>query len=309
MKRRRPTSQTHSKYGQAPRWPKWRYGKRLVWEGADDWGPVEVVTSSLGGALHFGNRGLQGRFCLSEPWRPVAEYALTMAGAVAFPAPQSRSQHHDLPSQPQVCLLGLGTGSLAWTYHYLLPHAEMTALELRPAVIEAARACFRLDELTQLKVIEGDALRSVSKLSERSQTLIVIDLFNDQGMAEVLHQPQLWREVGKVLHPCGALCFNAWSGQIDLLRSLVSYIERWVCPAGLQVGVSHYGFGNVTIFVTPRPYCWDDVLKRAQQVDKMLGRGRVWTRKQHRELRRVGLTKEGVKERLSRAEPMKKFIL
>jgi spermidine synthase len=206
-------------------------------------------------------------------------------------------------------LLGLGTGSLAWTYHYLLPHAELTALELRPAVIEAARERLRLNELTQLKVIEGDALTSISMLPERSQTLMAIDLFTDQGMAEVLHKAELWRQVSRVLHPSGALCLNAWSGQIELLRSLVNDIERWVCPGGLQVGVSHPGFGNVTVFVTPRPYQWSDILQRAQKVDVMLAQRRVWTRGQTREMRRVGLTQEGVVERLSRAEPMKKLIL
>lgn len=298
-----------ARLGRAPKWPKWRYGRRVLWEGSDDWGAVEIVGSPLGAAMHFGNRGLQGRLCLRELWRPVAEYAFTMAGVVAFPAPQSRAHTQDLPPRPQVCLLGLGTGALAWTYHHLLPHAELTALELRPAVIEAARSCLRLDELTCLQVIEGDALTSLSALADRSQTIMAIDLFHERGMAEVLQKKQFWREVGRVLHPTGALCINAWSGQIELLRDLVRDVETWVCPGGLQIGVSHRGFGNVVIFVTPSPYQWNDVLKRARLVDHRLAQGRAWSRRQAREVKRVGLTQDGVMTRLSRAEPMKNLIL
>ena len=309
MSRGRQGTQSSDRYGKAPRWPRWRYGRRLIWEGRDDWGIVEVVASPLGAALHFGNIGLQGRLCLDEPWRPIAEYAITMAGVAAFPAPQPRASQPDLPRQPQVCLLGLGTGSLAWSYHRLLPHAELTAFELRPAVIDAAYACFRLSEISPLKVVEGDASDLISTLPERSQTIIAIDLFNESGMVDLLQRGTFWRQVSRALHPSGVLCLNAWSGQADLFNRIIDHIERWVSPGGIQVGVSHEGFGNVVIFATPRPYHLDDVLKRAHQVDQILSQGRKWSRKQLQELIRVGINSENIAQRLSRAQLMKKLTL
>ena len=114
--------------------PRWRYGKRLLWSGHDSWGKVEVVKNVLGATLHFGNSAVQGRLNLEIPWRIVTEYGMTMSAAAAFPEPVRRRTHQTssqippqalslMPTQPKVCLLGLGTGALAWTYHHLLPHA------------------------------------------------------------------------------------------------------------------------------------------------------------------------------------------
>lgn len=289
------------RYGGQPRWPRRRYGRRLLWRGEDAWGEVEVVKSPLGAAMHFGSASLQGRLCLNEPWLPVAEYAVTMAGLAALPAPVSRVSDSRAPLTPQVCLLGLGTGSLAWTYQHLLPSATLTALELRPAVIEAARACMRLDELSALRVIEGDADQTITTLEERSQTLIAVDLFTAQGMAEITGTSHLWRSVSRVLHPSGALCVNAWSGDLSRFRALLSLLERWVCPGGSLLSIDHLGFGNVVIFATPRPLEGRAMLTRASRVDQLLTPAQAWSRSMYREAERVGLSGESIMSRLRRA--------
>ena len=101
--------------GSAPRFPTWRYGKRLLWRAHDQWGVVEAVDGHLGRELHFGNASLQGRINLEYPWLPVAEYVVSMSLAAAFPSPTKRVGQHfshksvsdSVPAVPQVCLLGL----------------------------------------------------------------------------------------------------------------------------------------------------------------------------------------------------------
>ena len=105
----------------------------------------------------------------------------------------------EIPAVPQICLLGLGTGALAWTYHHLMPHAQLSAIELRPAVIEVAQSTFGLSPLStsKLKLITGDALEQISTLPASSQTIIAVDLFTSENMADCLLNPQLWKEVSE----------------------------------------------------------------------------------------------------------------
>lgn len=287
-----------------PRWPRWRYGRRLLWIGHDEWGPVEVVTGPLGRSMHFGSAALQGRLAIEEPWRPVAEYLVTMSGAAAFPPPISRSKAEPLPAHPQVCLLGLGTGALAWTYHALLPHAQMTAIELRPAVIEAARACFLLDSLP-IQIIEGDAAEEIRTLPAQSQTVISVDLFMSTGMASVVDQSSFWRDISRALHPKGVLCLNAWTGDLERYHLLCSQLSRWVCPAGELRCVDHVGFGNVILFASPQPIDLGGLFARASMIDQVFSRGQRLTHRQLREADLAGLSSETVEDRLKRSQVLK----
>lgn len=298
--------------------PRWRYGRRLLWSGRDAWGDVEVVKSPLGATLHFGNSAVQGRLNLDEPWRPVTEYGTTMSAAVAFPAPFKRRitrspqspqssqspQSTQAPAQPNICLLGLGTGALAWTYYHLLPHAKLTAFELRGAVIEAARAQFKLDELIEqsgLVVQEGDAAHLINELPPRSQTLIAIDLFTSEGMAPALGDPSFWRSVARAIHPIGVVCINAWSGDRAKLKVITQALKRWVVPGGDLLSIDHVEFGNVGLFATPRPIEYAQVCARAARIDERLMGHRPWNPRQQRALRDAGMSGESVRERLERA--------
>lgn len=295
--------------GRAPRLPTWRYGRRLLWRAYDEWGVVEVVEGFLGRALHFGTASIQGRINRDYPWLPVAEYAKTMSIAAAFPSPISRTAQESIqaPRVPQVCLLGLGTGSLAWSYHHLLPHAELTVIELRATVIEAAKQYFRLDDLAQrthLTILEGDALEQLGHLARGSQTLVAIDLFTASDMADCLNETQFWREVARVLHPRGVLCVNTWSSRPQACRFIHQMIEAHICPAGELYTLDHSGFSNLILFASPRPIELKSVLKRTEQIDEKL----AWPEQKTARLQRkwkleadhVGLSRETISARAHR---------
>lgn len=297
------------KTGRAPRFPTWRYGQRLVWRGRDDWGVVEVVKNKLGYSLHFGSAALQGRIHHTYPWLPVAEYVHSMAAAAAFPAPQQREKSpkdlFPIPTVPQVCLLGMGTGSLAWTYQHLLPHAKLTAIELRPAVIELATQLLSLSDLKQLTILQGDALLKLQELPDHSQTLVAVDLFMADGMAKCLLQQEFWEQVKRVLHPIGVVCVNSWSSKVELFKTIIHFLEQ-LYPQNPLMSVDHITFGNVILFATPRSVDRIGLLKRAQLIDEKLSLSRLDSKKAKRlwtkEAPELGLTGESVYERLSRAQ-------
>ena len=297
--------------GRSPLFPTRRYGRRLKWRGQDEWGVVELVEGELGLELHFGSSALQGRINLAQPWRPIAEYAVSMAALAALPDPQSR-RDESLPNRPAICLLGLGTGSLAWTYHRLIPHGELTAIELRPAVIEVAIKRLGLSQLKGLKLYQGDAADQLAQLNDRSQTLIAIDLFTSEGMAPCLDSSRFWREVSRVLHPCGAVAINTWSGDQRAFDTLSSKVRSLLCPTGDMLIIDHEGFGNCIVLASPRALNREGTLLRADRIDRALsdatpqirprckgwrGQRRGWAEA----AKDAGLSGESVKGRLSRA--------
>ena len=119
-------------------------------------------------------------------------------------------------------------------------------------------------------------------------------------MADVLMSADFWRKVRRALHPSGAICINAWSGDVERLNTLLELLERWVAPGGSIFQVDHIGFGNVVIFATPQPLERSAMLKRAQRIDELLSPQHTWTRSQRREATRVGLSGESVLSRLTR---------
>ena len=302
--------------GRAPRFPTWRYGKRLIWRAHDQWGVVEAVDGYLGKELHFGSAALQGRINLEYPWLPVAEYGVSMSLAAAFPSPQERISRYQsntnvstsTPAVPQVCLLGLGTGSLTWTYHHLMPHAQLTVIELRPAVIAVAKSTFGLNKLSpsSLKIMQGDALEQITLLPTASQTLIAIDLFTADNMAECLLQPQFWRELSRIIHPVGVLCINTWGSRVECCLTIQNLIQKYICPGGDLYLLDHLNFTNEILFASPRAVDLQSVIKRSRVIESKLDIPVHHSkRKQKRWLKEsklAGLTLEKVHSRAQRLQ-------
>lgn len=300
--------------GRAPRFPTWRYGRRLLWRAHDQWGVVEATDGYLGRELHFGNAALQGRINRDYPWLPIAEYAVSMSLAAAFPAPAKRSDHSPmspslglpLPTVPQVCILGLGTGALTWTYHHLMPHAQLTAIELRPAVIEVAQSIFGLNKLnpSKLKLIQGDALKQIAMLPTASQTLIAVDLFTSENMADCLLDPQFWRELARVLHPVGVVCVNTWGSRAESCLSIQYLMQKYICPGGDLYLLDHLNFTNEILFASPRSVNLQELIKRSVTIESKLTKPACSSKRQQRrwqkEAKRAGLSGEKISQRAQR---------
>lgn len=106
----------------------------------------------------------------------------------------------------QALVLGLGGGGVVRLIHRLHPAAEVTAVELDPAVIGAARRWFRLP--TQgLTIVEGDAAQAVLTLQTQFR-LIVVDLFIDDVVPDAFGQQHFYRELRRLLAPDGTLLAN-----------------------------------------------------------------------------------------------------
>ena len=81
--------------------------------------------------LHIGGDAIQSAMRLSKPDRLELHYTRAMMGFLLF---------H--PKPRQVLMIGLGGGSMARFLHKAFPRSRVTALDVSPEVVAAARRYF-----------------------------------------------------------------------------------------------------------------------------------------------------------------------
>lgn len=178
-------------------------GGRLVAQQRDEWGWLHVVDHEDCRYLYFGAPYEQSCILRAKPWRLVHEYARAMMLGAAFSAP------HD------ILMLGLGGGSLAHAIRRGCPQANLTVVELRPAVAAIARDYFQLDFLPDDQLIMGDARQRLREFPPHSCDLLLADLFFDDRMHPLQAQHKFFQRCRDLLRPEGWLVVNFDAPRID----------------------------------------------------------------------------------------------
>lgn len=161
----------------------------------DEWGDIFVVEDNDFRALKFDEFYEQSKMRISEPQYPVFNYIKAMLLSVAF------SPCCD------VLLLGLGGGSLVRALHFLNPATKITAVEIRPTVIELAFQHFSMPVSPNIQIICNDAKDYIVN-STAKVDLIFVDLFWALKM-DPLQTNRLFIEGCKrQLHSAGWLIIN-----------------------------------------------------------------------------------------------------
>lgn len=171
-----------------------KFGKRR----ADDDG-MEVTEERGLRTLRLGSCAIQSAMRVSRPWDLELAYTRAMMGFLMFnPMPRA------------VLMVGLGGGSLAKFIRKHLPQTHVTAVEVDPRVIAAARAHFELppDDDT-LAVIEADGALFVKQQAD-SADVILLDGFDAGNQVEALATQKFYTVCRRALKPGGVLVVNLW---------------------------------------------------------------------------------------------------
>ena len=165
--------------------------------------PVEI--SEKGGVryLHLGSNAVQSAMRIREPFALELEYTRAMMAFQLF---------HQAPRE--VVLLGLGAGSIAKFIHRHLASTHLTAVELNPEVIAAARGYFFLPpDDDRLAAIEGDGAAFVRDRPGHSDVLLV-DAYDAKRIVEALASPGFYAACREHLRPGGIAAFNLWGSDV-----------------------------------------------------------------------------------------------
>jgi spermidine synthase len=205
---------------------------------ADD-GGLEVTEERGMRVLHLGSQAIQSAMRVTRPWDLELAYTRAMMGYLMFkPAPQD------------VLMIGLGGGSLAKFIRRQRPQTRITAVEIDPRVIAAARAHFELppDDET-LSVVEADGAIYVRQHAA-SADVILLDGFDAGNQVEALATQTFYAACRRVLRPGGVLVVNLWGRD----RDFAEYLARLSRAFDGEVGwISVQNKTNVIVFAFAAP--------------------------------------------------------
>ena len=211
-----------------------KFGKRRA---TDD--GLEVTEERGMRVLHLGSRAIQSAMRVSRPWDLELAYTRAMMGFLMFnPMPQD------------VLMIGLGGGSLAKFIRKQRPQTHITAVEIDPQVIAAARTHFELppDDDT-LSVIEADGALYVRQ-HPASADVILLDGFDAGNQVAALATQTFYAACRRVLRPGGVLVVNLWGRDGDFAE----YFARLTRASDGEVGwISVQNKTNVIVFAFAEP--------------------------------------------------------
>jgi len=211
-----------------------KFGKRRT---TDD--GLEVTEERGMRVLHLGSRAIQSAMRVSRPWDLELAYTRAMMGFLMFnPMPQD------------VLMIGLGGGSLAKFIRKQRPQTRITAVEIDPRVIAAARTHFELppDDAT-LCVIEADGAL-YARQHPGSADVILLDGFDAGNQVEALATQTFYAACRRVLKPGGVLVVNLWGHDGDFAE----YFARLTRAFDGELGwLSVQDKTNVIVFAFAEP--------------------------------------------------------
>lgn len=147
--------------------------------------------------LHFGSEWIQGAMRIARPWNLELEYTREMLAALLLRDPPRK-----------VLLIGLGAASLTKFLYRHYPLAQLTVVEIEPAVVAAARQFFKLPEdPKRLHLVIGDGAEYVMSASKKFD-LILVDGFDEKARTGALETLPFYSSCRNRLSSNGMLAVN-----------------------------------------------------------------------------------------------------
>jgi spermidine synthase len=171
--------------------------------------------------LHFGTEWVQGAMRVSKPDWIELEYAQQMMAWMLF-----------IDKPTHIVQLGLGTGALTKFSYKRFPQAQVTAVDLNPAVIQICQTMFKLPPNDdRLNVMEMDALDYVDDPANHGHIdALQVDLYDATARGPVLDTPEFYRACAACLKPNGIMTVNLFGDHPSYAKNL---------------GAMHYAFDTV----------------------------------------------------------------
>jgi spermidine synthase len=235
-----------------------------------------VTFSEEGGVrfLHFGTWWIQGAMRINKPDFIELEYAQQMMAGLLFLDPNDKrlNQHNKKINQAafHMVQLGLGTGALSKFAHKAFPKAKVTAIDLNPAVIVAARVMFNLPPPNKnLEIIQGDALKYVTnKKNSESIDLLQVDLYDATARGPALSSSEFYQGCYDSLKSPGVMTVNLFGNH----KSFKTNIKN-ICNAfdNRVLVFQQVHDCNVVAMAFKGPHLevnWKDVKARAEDLER-----------------------------------------
>jgi spermidine synthase len=255
--------------------PKVKLSKTVKKDNKPQFSPVTFSEEHGVRFLHFGTWWVQGAMRISKPDFIELEYAQQMMAGLLFLDPNdkrlTKSSNTDKPFH--MVQLGLGTGALTKFAHKHFPKAKVTAIDLNPAVIVAARVMFNLPAPNKyLELLQTDALKYVTtKKHQESIDLLQVDLYDATARGPVLSSAEFYQGCFNSLKTTGVMTVNLFGNH----KSFKTNINN-ICNAfnNRVLVFQQVHDCNVVVIALKGPHLeveWKEVKARAEYLEKKYG--------------------------------------
>lgn len=151
----------------------------------------------------------QSTLALARPETLVLPYMQGMMAGLLFAPPPEKA-----------LLLGLGGGDIVRYLHHYLPNAELTAIENDPAMVAIAHDYFALPRDERVHIHIEDA-RQYLKQASKQLDWILIDLFSEAQLPELLNDAGVYADCHRLLNDDGLLVFNFVANDSEQFKKIL----------------------------------------------------------------------------------------
>ena len=198
--------------------------------------PIHITEQDGVRCLHLGGSAVQSAMRLNAPHALELEYTRAMMAFLLF---------NNRPER--VALIGLGGGSLVKFLLRHRPESLLTAVEIDPDVVTAAREWFHLPAAhPRLEILVADGADYVAG-HPNSQDVLLVDGYGAESMVPAFATPAFFQACHALLKPGGVAVFNLWGTDPEYpahLRALAQAFDGHVLqlPAETKVNIVALAF-------------------------------------------------------------------
>ncbi len=155
----------------------------------------------------------------------------------------------DNPSR--ILIVGLGGGTLPYTYNLLFPKTEIIVSEIDEAVVRVAERFFDFEQNDRIKVDVSDARVYIKRAALRGEKfdLVILDAFNGDYIPEHLMTREFLEEVKALLPEHGMVVANTFSTSRLFDAESVTYQQVF----GEIYSMRMSGTGNRVVVASMQP--------------------------------------------------------
>lgn len=182
-----------------------KYDGTLIHRAWDEFGLIEVVDNAITRKLYFDSAVEQSCLFINAPMTLEFEYQQKITELLLNAANQQTGKQDF-----RVLMLGMGGGTMAHHLYHALPNLQMTVVELRQIVIDAAYQFFQLPDEPEIDVIQQDAIEFIAE-NQHHYDAIIVDIFDASGLPSQLSDADFMHNLWQNIHLSGLLIFNLWN--------------------------------------------------------------------------------------------------
>lgn len=216
---------------------------------------VEIRDSGQYRSLYFASSVLQSRMSLARPYELVLPYTQYMLLTLLI-----------RPKPTKILIVGIGSGSLIRFFHHHFPQCYIDAVDYSQHIIDVARGYFQLPASKEITIHCGDGYQFLKNCRKSDYDLILVDAFDDQGMAPTIYSDHFFRLCADNISQNGIVSCNTWSSDGKQLRKIKIILEKYFES---QLSLPVLNRGNIIVISLPDQIPWAKICQKKKELKKI----------------------------------------